>query len=342
MQDPGPLDCRRRAALHCAMAHQRISRRQAVATLAATAAATAATDAAPRDAGLPIIDAHQHLWDLGRVRLPWLPADGPLAGNHVLTDYRRDAAGLGIVGSVYMEVDAPHELHPIEAKYAIDLCKDPRTSLLGAVIGGRPDEPGFAAYLDQFAHEPTVKGLRRVLHSAETPRGACLRDDFVRGIRELGKRRLVFDICIPAESLDHAAMLCELCPETRFVLDHCGNPNVQAADLSAWKRGIDAVSRQPNAACKISGIVTSARSHGWRVDDLAPIVKHCAAAFGPDRILWASDWPVCTLNASLRQWLAAALEIVSDWALSDRRKLFHDNAVRVYRLRPAKKGAPKP
>lgn len=320
------------------MSDHDLSRRQAIAALAAVAAAPAA---APHPEP-PVIDAHQHLWDLRRLHLAWVPRTGPLAGSHLLADYQREAIGLGIVGSVYMEVDAPPDQHVLEAEYALGLCAQPGSGLLGAVIGGRPAAPGFPAYLDRFRNRPAVKGLRQVLHSAATPRGFCLQPDFLRGIRELGKRHLVFDICIPADALEDAARLCELCRDTAFVLDHCGNADVQATDLSGWKRGIDAVARQPNAACKISGIVASARPGAWKAADLAPIVRHCAEAFGPDRIVWASDWPVCTLRASLREWLTAARQIVADWPADDRRKLFHDNAIRIYNLKPTRQEKPRP
>ncbi len=310
-----------------------VGRREAIATIAAALGAPALASASPEKPVLPVIDTHQHLWDLDHVRPPWLPADGPLAGRHALSEYRRETDGLNIAGTVYMEVDVQPEQHSAEAEHVIGLCKQRGSGLLGAVIGGRPADPAFAAYLDRFRGEKAVKGLRQVLHSAETPRGTCLKDDFVRGIRELGKRDLVFDICIPADALEDAAELCDLCKDTRFVLDHCGNANVQAADLSDWKRGIDAVAKRPNIVCKISGIVASARPDVWTPDDLAPAILHCAQAFGRDRIVWASDWPVCTLKSSLRRWLQAAQHIVADWPEADRRKLFHDNAIRVYRLK---------
>lgn len=304
-----------------------MNRREALVTLAALWAAPASGGSK-----IQVIDTHQHLWDLSRVKPPWVPATGPLAGNHRLQEYRAEASGLEISGTVYMEVDVAPTDHVAEAEFVLELGRVRGSRMRGAVIGGRPGESGFAAYLDRFRGEPFVKGVRQILHVPSTPRGFCLSDSFVEGVRELGRRDLSFDICVPSSGLADAAELCHRCPDTRFILDHCGNGDPNAADLTEWRRGIDAVAARPNVDCKISGIVASARE-GWKAADLAPIIDHCAQAFGPDRIIWASDWPVCTARASLRQWLAAAQEVTADWPEADRRKLFHDNAVRVYALK---------
>ena len=145
-----------------------------------------------------------------------------------------------------------------------------------------------------------------------------------------------FDLCIPQDQLRHAAELAGLCPETRFVLDHCGNARVPDLDSrDGWKRGIEAVAAHDNVVCKISGIVASAKPGEWGADDLAPIVLHCADAFGRDRIMFGSDWPVCTLAATYREWVEALRSIVSPWSEEDRRQLFYGNAARFYELEAA-------
>ena len=158
--------------------------------------------------------------------------------------------------------------------------------------------------------------------------------EFVDGVRELGRRELSFDLCMRPAELADGARLVSLCPETRFILDHCGNGSVRFSDpeRDQWKRGVEAVAKHPNAICKISGIVASAKGIPWSAEDLAPIVNHCWEAFGPDRVVFGSDWPVCTLAASLAQWVDALKQIAAGRSESDRRKLFHENAVRFYRL----------
>lgn len=300
--------------------------------MATAAAATMSGEIGQRDDRIGIVDTHQHLWDLKRLTLPWLPTTGPLAGDHTMADYLRATEGLGIERTVYMEVDVAPDQHRDEAAYALSLCGKRGSPMVGAVIGGRPASPDFGQYMAAFRGNPRVKGLRQVLHAPTTPQGYCLQPEFVKGIRLLGEMGLVFDVCLPAAYLDDADRLAELCPDTRLVLDHCGNPNVQAGIQDSWKRSMDRLARRPNMTCKISGIVASAKRGAWSAETLAPFVEHCRSAFGPDRIVFGTDWPVCTLVASPREWIEALRQIIAPWPTADRRKLLRDNAVRVYRL----------
>lgn len=281
---------------------------------------------------LPIIDTHQHLWDLQLLRLPWLEGGGPLARSFLMADYLREAEGLPILCTLYMEVDVDPAQHAAEADYVVALCRQPDNPMEAAVIGGRPGSEDFRVYLDRFRQCPEVKGVRQVLHGRGTPPGFCLQPSFVRGIRLLGERGLRFDLCLPATSLRDGAQLADACPDTQLILDHCGNAPVQTDDLSPWKRAIEDVARRRNVVVKISGIVASARPGFWTPDELAPIIRHAAEVFGPDRLLFASDWPVCTRTASLRQWIEALQSVVSDWPEEHRHKLFHENARRFYDL----------
>ncbi len=277
---------------------------------------------------LPIIDTHQHLWDLSHFDLPWLGGDGPLFHSFLMSDYLREAQGLNVVKTVYMEVDVAPEQQAQEAEYVTRLCGSDDNPLAGAVIGGDVSSDGFAAWMDSFTGNRFIKGVRKPLPPTALDSGEA--SPFVRGVRLLGSRGLRFDLIMGGEHLAVGAKLAAMCPETRFVLDHCGNPEIQAADQSQWKRDITALARNPNVICKISGII--ARAENWTPELLAPFVHHCAEAFGPDRIIFASDWPVCTLTATLRQWIETLQEIVSDWGEEDRRKLFHDNALKFYAL----------
>jgi L-fuconolactonase len=278
---------------------------------------------------IPILDPHQHLWDLDSFRLPWLEGGGPLAKNFLMEDYQQEAQGLHVVKTIYMEVDVAPSQHAAEAEYVITLCQQDDNPMVGAVIGGRPASDDFPAYVRRFQDSPYIKGVRQVLHG-ETERGYCLRPEFVRGIRLLGEAGLCFDLCLRSDELADAVRLIDRCPETRFVLDHCGNASVQEKDRSPWERAIAEVAQRENVVCKISGIVASAAPGEWTPEDLAPIIRHCAEVFGRDRVMFASDWPVCTLAASYRQWVEALHVIVQDWSEVDQRRLFHDNAERFY------------
>lgn len=311
----------------------RLTRRQFVGSAAAIAVAGGRLRAEPSDMpDLPMIDTHQHLWDLDRFRLAWLSEAESLRRNYLPSDYAEATAGLNVVKTVYMEVDVDPEQQQAEADYVLQLCRDDDNPMAGAVISGRPASAGFAAYVRQYRDEPYIKGVRQVLQGSGTPPGYCLEKEFVAGIRLLGKLGKSFDICMRAAELPDAAKLIDACPDTRFVLDHCGNAEVQTTNLATWRRDMEEVARRPNVIGKVSGIVASAKPGAWTADDLAPFVNHTLEVFGPDRVVFGGDWPVCTLAATYRQWVEALRQIVADRDLIERRKLFHDNAEAFYGL----------
>jgi predicted TIM-barrel fold metal-dependent hydrolase len=305
---------------------------------------SAETKAAPAGDRLPIIDTHQHLWDLDKFPLPRLKGDRQLGRNFLMKDYQEAAAGLNIVQAIYMEVDVAPEQQLAEAEAIVDICRRGAGPTVAAVVGGRPAEEGFRPFILRFKDNPYVKGVRQVFFQPVL----CRDEAFLRGIHLLGRLAMRFDICLPAAHLAAAVELADRCPDTRFVLDHCGNANVklfcpaakddaeavgqrrQAADQ--WRRDIAQLARRKNVVCKISGIVASAPKDAWSPADLAPIVNHCIDEFGPDRVMFGSDWPVCTRVATLRQWVEALLEILRGRDELCRRKLLHDNAARFYGL----------
>lgn len=320
-----------------------VDRRTFLGLTTAGAAALLTTDrlAAEEKAVFPIIDTHQHLWDLDKFKLPWLERVPALDKSYRPDDYRKAAAEVEkaagmpparVVKTVYMEVDVTPEQQQAEADYVVDLCRRGDTPMTAAVISGRPASENFARYIRPFRDSKYVKGVRQVLHVPETPAGYCLGKEFVKGIQLLGELGLSFDLCMRAADLPNASRLIDACPGTSFILDHCGNANVQAKDRTQWQRDLADLARRKNVVGKISGIVASAKPEQWTAADLAPIVNHTLDSFGPERVVFGGDWPVCTLAASLAQWVTALRHIVRDRKAEEQRKLFHDNAIRVYRL----------
>lgn len=303
----------------------------AAAAWLAAEAVGAADDHDDAPSSQPIVDTHVHLWDLSKLRLPWLDGAPELNHSALWSDYRKATAGLNIAKAVYLEVDVDPAQHETEARLIGEIIRSGETALVAAVIGGRPAAEGFNAYIEPMAKDPAVKGLRQVLHGGSTPPSYCLQPAFIKGIQRLGELGLSFDLCMRHAELPDGAKLVEAAPGTQFVLDHCGNPPV-FDDLSAWKRDIDRLAALPNISGKVSGIVASAKGRSWKADDLAPVIHHMLEAFGPDRVIFGGDWPVCTLGAPLREWVAALREVVGDHNPELLRKLFHDNAIRIYRL----------
>ena len=297
----------------------------------------------------PIIDTHQHQWDSSLFKLPWLEGAGPPLGNdHLMSDYLAATESLNIARTIYMEVDMSADQRQAEADYVIGFCERDDNPMAAAVIAGDPSSSGFEEYIRQFENSPYIKGVRLVLHVPEAGRGTCLGDAFVNGVQLLGRLGLSYDICLRPGENEDGVQLVDRCPDTQFILDHCGNadPNVVSGVVTPtadelrdtamhsadqWKRDMEAYARRDNVICKISGIVARAPK-GWSPEDLAPTVNHCLDSFGSDRVIFASDWPVCTLAAQLADWVGALEEIVATRSERDQQKLFHDNAVRIYGL----------
>lgn len=299
-----------------------------------------------KSAELPIVDCHQHLWDLTKFKLAWLTGDGPLNRSFVMKDYLAAIEGTGITKAVYMEVDVDPSQQQAEIDHLTEICHSGKTPTIAAVVSGRPASDGFAAYLRQFKTNKHLKGIRQVLHGGQTPAGYCLEEAFVRGVRQLGEHGLSFDLCMRPGELAEGVKLAEKCPDTRLIVDHCGNGDIKAFfkigdprlegakpehDAVSWKRNIDSLAGQNNVICKISGIVARVPKE-WSADDLAPVVNHCLDSFGTDRVIFGSDWPVCLLGAPLAEWVQILRQIIASRPVADQKKLLAENAVAFYKL----------
>jgi predicted TIM-barrel fold metal-dependent hydrolase len=263
-----------------------------------------------------------------------------------MQDYLAAIEGTGIKHAVYMEVDVDPAQQQAEIDHLTEICKGGQAPTIAAVVSGRPADPKFGQYIAQFKTNPYLKGVRQVLHGG-APAGFCLSEDFIRGIRQLGELEKSFDLCMRAAELPDGAKLAEKCPETRFILDHCGNGDPKAffkagdprlKDVKPehaaddWKRDIDLVATKKNVICKISGIVARVPKE-WSAHDLAPLVNHCLDAFGPDRVVFGSDWPVCLMGAPLAEWVKALRQIIASRPVEQQRALLSENAVRFYKLK---------
>lgn len=279
---------------------------------------------------MKIIDAHQHLWDIDRFRFSWCK-DIPLL-NHSFTmpDYLEAIQGLGIEKSVHLEADVDEPYMLDETRYILKLAAAPDNSLTGVVACARPERAGFRAYLDQIAGNPALKGVRRVLHTQ--PDAISQSATFVENIQLLPSYGLSFDLCVLARQLPLAIDLARKCPEVTFILDHCGVPQVKERALDPWRAHMREISRLPNVNCKVSGVVAYADHAKWTPEDLRPFVEHTLECFGWDRVMFGSDWPVCTQAATLKQWVDALLSLMQTASETDRAKLFCHNAARIYRL----------
>jgi predicted TIM-barrel fold metal-dependent hydrolase len=279
---------------------------------------------------MQIVDTHQHLWDPQMFGYSWLRSLPTLNQAFRMSDYLEATGTLNIVKSVHLEADVDEPFMLDETRYLLALADQPANPLAGIVACGRPENKDFRSYVDQIAGHPKLKGIRRVLHTQpdDVGRGQM----FTQNIRSLEGYGLSFDICVLARQLPIAIALVSACPGVTFVLDHCGVPQVKERIIGPWRSQIAEIAKLPNVFCKISGLVAYADPVQWKEDDLRPYIEHVISCFGWDRIFFGSDWPVCTLSASYKRWVEALHSITQSAGEINQQKLFHDNAIRVYRL----------
>lgn len=274
------------------------------------------------------IDTHQHLWDLTRFPYSWCAGIPALNRSFLLEEYLAAAHGAGLEKTVFMEGDVDEPNAFAEAQH-IQKLSESHPIIAGIVAAARPERADFPAQLAALRQLSKLRGLRRVLHVV--PDAISQSDLFVENVRQLAKYHLTFDLCVLARQLPLAVTLIKKCPEVQFILDHCGVPDVKGKAFDPWRSHIQALAALPNVACKISGIVAYAAAD-WTVDDLRPWVEYVVASFGWERVLWGSDWPVCTLGGTLQQWIRATDQLFASATTDEREQVFFRNAEKLYRI----------
>lgn len=279
---------------------------------------------------MKFVDTHQHLWDKDLFHYAWLEPLPQLDRSFRLSDYRDASRDFDIEKTVFVECDVDEAQVMDEALHILRLADDPANRMGGIVASGRPERDGFQAHIEKLAAHPKVKGVRRILHTGADEAG--LAKIFVENVARLERYGLSFDICVLARQLPVAINLAAKCPRVQFILDHCGVPQVKDQVLDPWRAQITELSNFPNVACKVSGLIAYGDPANWTAEDLRPFIDHVIASFGWDRVMFGSDWPVCNLTASYKQWVETLLSLTHAAGEANQRKLFHDNAIRIYRL----------
>ena len=273
------------------------------------------------------LDAHVHFWDPERLHYPWLSDAQELQRAFLPTDMPALSDG-ALDGVIFVEANCRATENVGELDFIDGLTSDGARILGTVAFVDMCDSTRRAMVLQELTHRPGVVGVRHNIQ--RQPTGFCIEAEFVRGVQDVGGRGLSFDLCITADQLAEATELVRRCPDTAFVLDHCGKPDIAGDALEPWAADLQRLAAHENVACKLSGLLSEARPDQRTAAGLLPFAGHAMACFGPDRLMYGSDWPVVTTAGGEPLWRSIALEATSNWPDAARQAFFFDNAVRFY------------
>jgi L-fuconolactonase len=278
-----------------------------------------------------IIDAHQHLWDPARRRYPFLedPALAPIRRPYRASDLWEVTDGR-VAGTVLVQTVGDRA--ETEEFLATAAASD---GLVKGVVGWVDLTAGdLAEQLGKLRAGPGGERLVGIRHQVqdEPDPGWLARADVRRGIRAVGEAGLAYDLLVLTPQLEDARAAVEALPEVRFVLDHLAKPPIAAGEWEPWASGVAALAALPNVTAKLSGLVTEAVWDDWDAERIGRYAEHALTLFGPDRLMFGSDWPVCTLAGSYSDVFALAVALTLDLGESERAAVFGDTAARVYGL----------
>ena len=271
------------------------------------------------------IDAHQHFWHYSPVEHVWMDDRmAVLKKDYLPADLQPLLQAAGFDGCV--AVQARQSL--VETRWLLRLAEE--NNFIKGVVGWvdlRADE--VDSQIDEFARNPRLVGVRHVVHD-EPDDEFMLGAAFQRGLSRLASRGLVYDLLLFPKHLPVAVELVANYPEQIFVLDHIAKPLIADGILCPWREDIRELARFPNVSCKLSGMVTEAKWKQWKADDFSRYLDVVMEAFGPDRLMIGSDWPVCTLSASYSDAMGLVREFVAHLPEADRAAILGGTCARVY------------
>jgi L-fuconolactonase len=273
-----------------------------------------------------IVDSHQHFWDPAVDDYPWLTDDldvvrrrfGPEDLEPVLREH-------GVGGTVLIQA-----LGSLDETKRLLAIAESTPFVLGVVGWIDLTDPDAAHVLGELARRPLV-GIRHQVQDEADP-AWLLRADVQRGIAAVGEAGLAYDLLVRTVALPAALEAARRHPETRFVVDHLAKPPLRNGDTTEWARGLEALSTLPNVSCKLSGLVTEADWSGWRSDVLVPYLRRALGWFGPSRVMFGSDWPLCLVAAGYGAVLDLVLAAVDELDEHERDAVLGGNATRIYEL----------
>jgi L-fuconolactonase len=277
-----------------------------------------------------IVDAHHHVWDPATADYPWLTDElAAIRRRFTPDDLAPELAATGVDATVLVQTRASRE----ETTEFLALAA--ATPFIRGVVGWVDlTDPGVAEVIEALRASPggnRLVGIRHQVHDEPDP-DWLVRDDVVRGIAAVGAAGLTYDLLVRARELPAALELARRLPAVRFVIDHLAKPPIATGPPEPWRGRIAAFAELQHVSCKVSGLVTEAAWSTWTAADLQPYVDHAIDVFGPDRLIFGSDWPVCLLAASYEVVVEAALTTLGALDVLEQAAVMGTNATRVYGL----------
>lgn len=276
---------------------------------------------------MPKIDAHQHFWKFDPVRDSWITTEMAVIQTDFLpADLQPVLEKAGFDGCVAVQASQSEE----ETNFLVSLAA--RHSFIKGVVGWVDLQAGdIDERLRRFRAFPVVKGFRHVLQG-EPRRDLMLDEAFQRGIGALQRHGYTYDLLIFTDQMKFSAELVAAFPEQKFVIDHLAKPGIREQEIAAWQQNLALLASYPNVYCKISGMVTEADWKAWKKSDFTPYLDAAVEAFGTNRILFGSDWPVCLVAASYEEMLGIVTDYFSGFSTEEQDAFFGGNAARFYNL----------
>ena len=271
------------------------------------------------------IDAHQHFWDLSRFEYAWMPPEPSVLRQTFLPDrLERILARNRFDGSVVVQANTLLA----ETHWLLDLAS--ANEFIRAVVGWVDlTDPRLGSVLDELQKHPKFKGVRHPVHD-EADDNWLMRADVLAGLGELARRGLPYDLLLRPRHLPLVPRVAERAPGLRMAIDHLAKPPIAAQVREPWARDIEAASKLPQVYCKLSGMITEADPKSWTAGHLRPYVSHVMRIFGPDRLMFGSDWPVCLPAGAWKEALAAFTQSIGAQPIEVREKLLGETARRFY------------
>ena len=280
---------------------------------------------------IPLLDTHLHLVYRNNASYGWTKDIPALAeGNFTIEDHKKLTEELGIGGALFMETGVDDPDYQEETRH-INILSQQDNILTGVISSIRPEyEEGFESWLNETI-EMGVVGYRRILHVM--PDELSQSDIFRKNINKIGNADKPFDICFLPTQLKIALELVKACEKTRMILNHCGVPNIADNSLDPWREDIEALSKIPNVTCKLSGLMAYCAPGNSSMESIKPYVEHVLNCFGPNRILWGSDWPVVNLGKGLPEWINVTRQILSTLSEDEAMAIANKTAQSIYKVK---------